>query len=250
MADGTTFISVTRSGSAPEDYLVSGASSIDLLAARADFDGSGAGSDFLPALQIVDEAGQVVATTFGSTVAAGGSASVTFAPFLRGATATGGAGIDFNKTNDLDASGEFAVYLLTETIAGDGTTPNSSVLTAAAYSFVNTGGAGGQELVNDGDDAQALVQNGDGTKVDAITGQTKGQVLLNNGDGETLIATTGAGYLFLHDSGNSGVYVKSDGADVIVEVSNIGHLELRGLPVVNPGGSDRVWNNGGVLNIT
>lgn len=87
MADGTSFIQVSTSGGAPEDYLVSGASLLGLQTASATYDGSGAGGDFLPALQILDEVGRVTMTVFGSAVTAGDSAYVTFAPFLRQAAA-------------------------------------------------------------------------------------------------------------------------------------------------------------------
>lgn len=83
MADGTVSINVPRSGAAPEDYEIGGAADFDLLAARAVYDGTGAAGDFLPAFQILNAAGQVMATVFGDTVTAGDSAEVTFAPFLR-----------------------------------------------------------------------------------------------------------------------------------------------------------------------
>lgn len=79
----TKFIRVPMSDGAPEDYPISGAADIDLLSAAANFDGSGAIVDFQPAIQVLDESGQIVATALGSVVAAGDSAEVTFAPFLR-----------------------------------------------------------------------------------------------------------------------------------------------------------------------
>lgn len=59
-------------------------------AVNATFDGSGAGGDFLPALQIVSDSGAVISTVpVGSTVTAGDTAEVTWAPFLE--NASGGA---------------------------------------------------------------------------------------------------------------------------------------------------------------
>jgi hypothetical protein len=98
MADGTTFVKVTSSQSTPEDYLLSGAASLDLLAVRAEYDGSGAAGDFLPVVQIVNEAGEVMLTFVGEKVTAGDSASITFAPFLKGVTAASpsGSGLQFD----------------------------------------------------------------------------------------------------------------------------------------------------------
>lgn len=61
-----------------------------LLAVNANFDGTAAAASFLPCVEIISDAGQVVARTItDSAVAAGGSAEVTFAPFLsRGGTSS------------------------------------------------------------------------------------------------------------------------------------------------------------------
>lgn len=83
MPVGTIYVPVAGTGAAPQTYNTPGASILDLQAVSADFNGSGAGSDFKPAVQLLDSSGHVMATVVGETVTAGGSASVTFAPFLR-----------------------------------------------------------------------------------------------------------------------------------------------------------------------
>jgi len=78
----------TGSKAAPLDYVLPSGSELVLKAVRADFNGAGAASAFLPALEIISDAGHSVGVyPTDVAVAAGGSASVSFAPFLRNAAA-------------------------------------------------------------------------------------------------------------------------------------------------------------------
>lgn len=71
-------------GAAPQSYEVPNAQEIIPKAIRATFNGSGAASAFVPTIRIISDGGVVVAEVATDTqVAAGDSASVTFAPFLR-----------------------------------------------------------------------------------------------------------------------------------------------------------------------
>jgi hypothetical protein len=84
-------------GAAPQSYTVPNATEILPRAVFATFNGAGAAGAFLPTVQIVSDGGVVVASvSTDAAVAAGGSASVTFAPFLRAAAAGGGSGIQFD----------------------------------------------------------------------------------------------------------------------------------------------------------
>jgi hypothetical protein len=75
---------------APAVYTVPSSTSVEPLAAFARYDGTAAGSAFLPALTFYSTAGLILARVFPDTqVAAGGTADVTFAPFL-GSTGAGG----------------------------------------------------------------------------------------------------------------------------------------------------------------
>ena len=74
---------------APKDYVVPAAQEIEPLVVRADVDGTGAAGSFEPTLQVLSPAGDVIVSVPAATVAAGGSASVTWAPFLGSG---GGAG--------------------------------------------------------------------------------------------------------------------------------------------------------------
>jgi hypothetical protein len=87
MPDGAIVIPDTAA--APKDYTLSGAQEIALKSVRALIDGTGAGSAFLPTLQLLDPNGHVMwEGAAQSTVAAGGSADVSWFP---GLGATGGA---------------------------------------------------------------------------------------------------------------------------------------------------------------
>lgn len=77
---------------APNDWVLPASLEMTLKAARALFDGTGAGGAFLPALEIISDSGTPVGTyVAGTAVSAGSSADVSFAPFLKGATASGGS---------------------------------------------------------------------------------------------------------------------------------------------------------------
>lgn len=77
-------------GPAPQSYTVPNAQEIIPKVARATFDGTAAATAFLPTIQIISDGGVVIASVpTDTTVAAGGSADVTFAPFLRGPATSG-----------------------------------------------------------------------------------------------------------------------------------------------------------------
>ena len=87
---------------APADFDVPNAVDWSVQIVSATYDGTGAAGAFLPAVQIVAPGG-AVAFTFADpsvSVAAGGSAEVTFGPFLKTAGGGGGgSGIQFGVNN-------------------------------------------------------------------------------------------------------------------------------------------------------
>lgn len=91
MPAGTIYVPVSGDGAAPQTYDTPGAAVLDLQAVTATFDGTNASGDFLPAVQLLDSSGHVMATTVGGVVAAGDSAEYTFAPFLRATPAAAGS---------------------------------------------------------------------------------------------------------------------------------------------------------------
>lgn len=72
---------------APVDYTVPNAQELVLLSVNADFDGSATASSYVPVVEILSDAGVVIARCPASQfVSAAGSAEVTWAPFLRAGT--------------------------------------------------------------------------------------------------------------------------------------------------------------------
>ena len=83
-------IVIPDTAAAPKDYTLSGTQELALKTVRALIDGSGAASAFLPTLQLLDPNGHVMwegATS--DTVAAGGSADVSWFPGLGGGLGSG-----------------------------------------------------------------------------------------------------------------------------------------------------------------
>lgn len=83
MADRTVQILPGGQSSAPFTYTIPASTAFTLLAVRATFDGTSAGGAFLPCVQLVSDAGIVMAETIGSSVAAGGSADASFFPWVK-----------------------------------------------------------------------------------------------------------------------------------------------------------------------
>jgi hypothetical protein len=97
VADATLQILGLGTSAVPLDYAVSGPQILDLIAVKGVFDGSSAASAFVAVVQIISPAGEVMATSTSPSIAAGSSATVTFAPFLRDAAASAaGGGIKFD----------------------------------------------------------------------------------------------------------------------------------------------------------
>jgi hypothetical protein len=200
MADGTKTIKVPRSGAPPEDYEIGGAADFDLIAARAVYDGSGAMGDFLPTLQILNAAGEVMATVFGSPVTAGDSREVTFAPFLRTSEAGTGDGIRFDFPNvggyldiTVDAPDPGGRGFDLRDANGDGI---RIIQTAAAA------GSLGLDLENSSDSDTHLRSNGDGL------------MEIRNTGGEILIQTNNAGL------GNHDITIDSRGNVILPNIPN------------------------------
>src|SRR5215469_13119755 len=82
-------ISILQSAAAtvPTGYTVAGSQEIVLKGVTASYDGTGAGSAFIPAVQIIDPSGHVVGTyTLGQSLAAGASADISWFPGVGGQT--------------------------------------------------------------------------------------------------------------------------------------------------------------------
>jgi hypothetical protein len=81
MADGPALI-VEPGGATPFGYQLAPGEAMQLATVAATFDGSGAAGNFLPALGLYAQSGELLSRTFTSeAVTAGDSAEVTFSPF-------------------------------------------------------------------------------------------------------------------------------------------------------------------------
>lgn len=76
-----------------DTYTVPGADTIEPLAVSVHYDGAGAGSTFLPCLSYYSQSGRLISRTYPqSVVAPGGSAEVSFIPFVPPASGASGVG--------------------------------------------------------------------------------------------------------------------------------------------------------------
>lgn len=107
----------TTVASAPKDYTLSGSQELLLKAVRAVVDGSGAGSAFLPCLELLAPDGTVMwQATPASSLAAGASADVSWFPRVTGSISAGniavkGARIQATSTQSIpDSSNTDLVY--------------------------------------------------------------------------------------------------------------------------------------------
>lgn len=121
VADRTLQILPGGQSSAPFTYTIPASTSFGLIAVRATFDGTAAAGAYLPCVQIVSDAGEIMAQTIGSSVAAGGSADATFFPWVKTAASTVTGGISYE--NLILSIGVDAFYKLDET---SGSTANDS----------------------------------------------------------------------------------------------------------------------------
>jgi hypothetical protein len=73
---------VQPGGAVPYDYQLAPGEALALSTVSAAFDGGGAAGDFLPALGLYAQSGELLSRTFTSeAVSAGDAAEVTFSPF-------------------------------------------------------------------------------------------------------------------------------------------------------------------------
>jgi hypothetical protein len=271
VADNTLSIRVPVSGAIPEDYEVGGASDIDVLAIMGDWDGSGSGSDFLPVVQFLDAAGQVIAQAVGTVIAAGGSATVTFAPFLRGQTSSpSGGGIQF------DTQPQAGQFLYVES---DGPAHTSDFygieLKDTSGNGIGLETNGGVYLVDGSTTLRWTDVSGEGTLFSnnlKVTGNSSLTLngpngLLFTGDDFTFTGTlTGgddfsvniAGGLILSAGPSSAAQLAIDTAGTVqmnaggstVEIDSSGNIFARPLPTSDPGVSGALWNSGGTVKVS
>lgn len=223
MADGTTFVKVSSTQSTPEDYLLSGAASVDLLAVRAEFDGSGAAGDFLPVVQIVNEADEIMLTFTGEKVTAGDSASITFAPFLKAAAAAStGGGIQY----DLEQFGDWFFLGTTSGNGGWGIFLNSQGVSPGQGILIQADGVA--------DNLHLFVTNNVG-----------GMLLEDGGGGIIIREESGFGKVSIQDHGSGGTEIHTDS---FLDVQAAQRIFLNLPTSAGPAGS--LWNSAGTVKVS
>jgi hypothetical protein len=177
-------------------YTVPGQQEIILKSLFANFDGSGAAAAFLPCIRILAPGGGVVAEYITDTpVAAGASAEVTFAPFLRNAGGGTGTqlGIEHNgalvaSEPNLDFEDGGTTWTVTDNPA------------QSRVEVTGTGGGGGTGLAN-----AVMIK----TNTQTVPGTTTAQITL---DSTTFATTDGAIFtasgsnIVIHATGLYAVY--------------------------------------------
>jgi hypothetical protein len=120
VAEGTLQILGLGTSAVPLDYNVAGNQSLDLIAVKADFDGTASGVDFQPVVEILSDANHVMATGVGQTITAGDSATVTFAPFLKATTGSSPSGTGLQFDTDPQAGGWFEMQTTSSGVSPSG----------------------------------------------------------------------------------------------------------------------------------
>lgn len=123
----------TAVAAAPKDYSIPGAQVIRLLSARASFTDNGAAGDWLPALQVLDNNGNVLVTAAdqGVKVTAGSDADVSWFPGVkaRAAATPGGGGISYARGYSNHSAGDPNILV------------NNGTQKAAPFAHVSTSNA-------------------------------------------------------------------------------------------------------------
>lgn len=226
MADRTVQILPGGQSAAPFTYTVPASTSFTLLAVRAVFDGSGAAGNFVPLVQLVSDAGVVMAQRKGDSVTAGASADVTFAPFDRSASGGGGTdplAVHFNTdpqaNNFLTAEATQAGTAITLKATGGGAfnisatgSAANSVVDITADAQVFTGSPAITERIGVGGDY--IVQNHTGVTIIDIWEAGNVEIHLANGKPLTVFDHSGNQILRVDEGGGGapGYHIKTGGA--------------------------------------
>jgi hypothetical protein len=201
-------------GAAPAAYTVPGSVEVEPLSAFAHYDGSAAAAPFLAALTFYSASGSILARVFPTTqISAGGTADVTFAPFL---DEIGAGGIQLlNPTSysgDLNEGEKLEIFTTGNMDFFVGDTNGVGEFKLSAKEFIFLDAYSGIDLDTDG---------GGG-----------GITLTSSGAGTISLSVLGTGDIRL-DAGSAGRNI------ILVALP----VAAGGLP------AGALWNNGGVVNI-
>ena len=240
MADATLQILGLGTSAVPLDYTVSGPQILDLIAVKGDFDGSAAGVDFVPVVEIISPAGAVMATSTGPTITAGSSATVTFAPFLRDAT----------STTPTAAGWQFDTYPQAGTW---GVVETTGTLDAATVAALEARYPAAPAAIFTGAETLMLVS---GSAAFQVFAPDAGQINLDTASFGVINLRSFQIFLVgsqVQVSGDQGVNVQATaGSDLILQADSGlgGNVTMPTLPTSAPGGVGQLWNDLGTIKIT
>jgi hypothetical protein len=253
-----------RNGAAPLSYEIVESGTVDLQSVFARFDGSLASGPWRAALTIRAQNGTILGRVFPSDeLAAGDSADVTFAPFLRGAATATPVG----RRYQFDTDPQAGTWLYVETTGNAGAPhgyglevvseermhfhSNSSDIDIEApggqvtVQSISGTGSGFVQIESDGS-VNTAAENDFAT----LTDGAGGQFTVRSGIHPILSAYEGGGTEFYMPEvgdyvafyGETATALKVDRADNAVNMPS--------LPTSDPGVSGQLWNSGGTVKVS
>jgi hypothetical protein len=161
----------------------------------------------------------------------------------------GGGGIQFNtdpqdgdwlyvRTTGFDPGNGRGIYLKAD---GGGI---RLLNTGASTTDIDNTGAGAISITTATTDINIFAGNGVAMSADGATGIQ----LSADGSGDVAIAQTDTGDVDVSTAAGN-IFVNAIGGDLTFAVTG-GFLAVFGLPTSDPGGSNRLWNDGGTVKIT
>jgi len=133
---GTQLIYTDAPGAVPASYTVPPGSTIKLSSVFARMDGTGAGGSWAPTLDLLSQSGNLMArVAVTKNLAAGDSARVTWAPFLRRSRVAEDAGIEILATYAAQFAAADFTSSAGNTWQSSGWPPNSTITKVSATSY-------------------------------------------------------------------------------------------------------------------
>lgn len=223
---------------APKDYEIPAAQEIAPLAVRAFVDGTGAGAPFRPALQLISPGGQVMWTAeVSDDVAAGASADVSWFPRVGG----GGAGGADPHAIHYDTNADTGGFVDSRTTTGGYSWADKSGSGWSVDSGISGTPGFTSNVTNDG---QAFEEAA------IVIERVSHRLEVQNQAGQARFTAFADGSTSQPLEAGAELDVASIATGLVFVVREDGQIAMPQLPIVDPGVSGRLWNNGGVLNVS
>lgn len=239
MAD-RTILAAQGATDAPFAYTVPTADGMTPKAVFVEWDGTGASGNFLPCVSYYDQHGILLYRAFpdGVTLAPGDTAAVSYGPFKRGGG--GGGGADPHAIH-YDTAADTGGYVDSRTTTGgyswadrSGSGWNVDSGLSGTPGFVGTETNGGQVF----DHSALIIQRiGNRFEIQNDSAQVRFRVFTDGSTAQRLEA-------------GAQLAVVSIATGLVLAVREDGQVVAPKLPIVDPGVSGSLWNNGGVVNVS